>query len=68
MNIKINRKFNRVNINNIDRIEETPSSTLVRLKNGYPRTLKADCDKSRLLIRMVNAGVKSERIQELRDK
>lgn len=68
MNIKVNRKFNRVDINNIDRIEETPSSTLVRLKSGYPRTLKAECDKSALLVRMVNAGAKSDFIQELKDK
>lgn len=68
MNIKVNRRFNAVDVNNIEKINVTDCCVFVILKTGFPKKLKADCDKSRLLVRMVNAGVKSDRIQELRDK
>lgn len=67
MKVKINREHH-ADIDNIDRIDETPCCVLVRLLNGYPKTLKANCSKTQLLVRMVNQGATPELIKELRDK
>lgn len=67
MKVRINRKH-FIEIDNIDQIVESYSGILVYKKEGYPKILKADCSKNMLLIRMVNQGVRSEKIKELRDK
>jgi len=67
MKVQINR-IHFAEIDNIDRIVETQSDVRVYLKSGFPLCLKTNCTKSALLIRMVNACVKSDKIKELRDQ
>ncbi len=67
MKVKINR-IHFEEVDNIDRIITTKCNTLVRRKIGYPKYYIADCSKTKLLVRMVNVGVTSEKIKELRDR
>lgn len=67
MKIKINR-IHSVEVDDIDNIKETKNDVRVYLKEHYPRILKADCNKLTLLLRMVNAGVGSGKIMEIRDQ
>lgn len=64
MKVQINRKH-FVEISNIIKIVESSVDVRVHVI-GYPRILKANCTKSTLLLRMVNAGVPEKRIKELR--
>ncbi len=67
MKVKINRIYFE-EVNNIERIKITKCGTLVERKIGWPKYYIADCSKTELLVRMVNVGVTSEKIKELRDK
>ena len=63
--VRINRTYS-VAVEDIQLIRETNRNVRVYLKSGYPSVLITDCTKEMLLLRMVNSGVSSKRIEELK--
>ena len=66
MKVKVNRK-DFIEVDNIKKIVETERGLRIYKKEGYPKIMLADCSRYHFFLRLVNVGVKSDKIQELKD-
>ena len=67
MNIKVNRR-DWIEVDNIKKIVYTSRNVKVYKKDGsYPHAIISEGGISSILLRLVNAGVDSEKIQEIKD-
>jgi len=65
--IKINREHS-INADNIDRVEKKENIIWIYKKTGYPKKIKLESTFNTFLLDLVNAGVSSDVITEIKNK